>query len=108
MGQITESRRRQIQRKGRIMRLMTGDKSKSVSLMGYAPPPTVATIDATLPVQAFIAQILNDELSAAGYGPPLKGDRLFDGVREYTLTDASPVYDGADLCGWTLMTAGGT
>ena len=108
MGQITDSRRRQIQRKGRIMRLMTQDKSKSVSLMGYAPPPTAATIDATLPVQAFIAQILNDELSAAGYGPPLKGDRLFDGVREYTLTDASPVYDGADLCGWTLITAGGT
>lgn len=108
MGQVTESRRRQIQRKGRIMRLMTRDKSKSVSLMGYAPPPTDATIDATLPAQSFTAQILNDELSAAGYGPPIKGDRLFDGVREYTLTDASPVYDGASLCGWALITTGGT
>ena len=108
MSYRADRRRRQIRSKGRPMRLVTANKIKSVELLGYAPPPTAATIDATLPTQSFIAQILNDELSAAGYGPPLKGDRLFDGVREYTLTDASPVYDGATLCGWALITAGGT
>lgn len=107
IGYSTQRRRRQIRAKGRPMTLESGD-GKTVSLTGYAPPPTIATIDGSVPRQSYVAQITNDELAAAGYTKPGNGDTLTDGPRRYTLTDASPVYDRGALCGWVLIAAGGT
>lgn len=107
MGWITLSRRRQIHAKGRQMRLMTADQKTSVTVMGYAPPAQAAQIADATAQTAFIAQITNDELASSGYGSPGALDRLRDGARTYTLTDATAVYDGPTLCGWTLIAAGG-
>jgi hypothetical protein len=107
MGWITTSRRRQINAKGRQMVLMTADKEKPVTVQGYAPPAQVADIADATAKTAFICQITNDELASSGYGPPAALDRLKDGSKLYTLTDATPVYDGPTLCGWTLIAAGG-
>lgn len=107
MGWVTTSRRRQISAKGRQMVLRRVDGNTSVTVQGYAPPAQSADImDATVKA-SFICQITNDELASSGYGSPAAMDRLRDGPKLYTLTDATPVYDGPTLCGWTLIAAGG-
>ncbi|MGV4855780.1 hypothetical protein [Acetobacter senegalensis] len=107
MSYRTERRRRQISAKGRQMVLMTADRAKSVTVQGYTPPAQVADIADATAKTAFICQITNDELASSGYGPPAAMDRLKDGPKLYTLTDATPVYDGPALSGWTLIAAGG-
>ncbi|KXV33075.1 MAG: hypothetical protein ABF932_00585 [Gluconobacter potus] len=108
MGQITESRRRQIRHKGRMMTLSRSDKSNPVSLIAYSAPPATAALEAGVSVMPFVAETLNDELSAAAYGQPRNMDILTDGGRRYMLTDATAVYDGSEICGWKLFAAGGT
>lgn len=107
MGWITQSRRRQIMAKGRLMLLQMADSSKSVTVLGYAPPAQAAQIVDATAKTAFVCQITNTELTSSGYGAPAALDRLKDGPKLYVLTDATPVYDGATLCGWTLVAAGG-
>ena len=107
MGQISESRRRQIRHKGRMMTLSRVN-GNPVSLIAYSAPPATAALEAGVSVMPFVAETLNDELAAASYGLPRDGDVLTDGGREYTLTDATAVYDGSEICGWKLFAAGGT
>jgi len=107
MGQISESRRRQIRHKGRMMTLSRVN-GNPVSLIAYSAPPATAALEAGVSVMPFVAETLNDELAAAGYGQPRNADILTDGGRQYALTDATPVYDGSMLCGWKLFAAGGT
>ncbi|KDE20255.1 hypothetical protein AZ09_08070 [Acetobacter aceti 1023] len=107
MSYRTDRRRRQIMAKGRPMVLRTADGTTSVTLMGYAPPAQAAQIVDATAKTAFVCQITNTELAASGYGAPAALDRIRDGPRLYVLTDATPVYDGATLCGWTLVAAGG-
>lgn len=78
----------------------------SFSVMGFSSPPQASQLDAGVPVAAFIAQITADETGAKSFVPK-KGDRIVDGPKTYTLTDASPVYDGETICGWALVSAGG-
>ncbi|MFT8591287.1 MAG: hypothetical protein ABF746_08715 [Acetobacter orientalis] len=104
MGQITQSRKRQIKRFGRKMTLSVGDKT--CELIGYAPPPQASQLVEGVAKAAFIAQITADEVNAAGITPGQKM-RLSDGPKSYMLTDATPVYDGQIICGWTLIAAGG-
>lgn len=106
MGWITQSRRRQIMAKGRQMVLTERDDSNPVTLRAYAPPPQSSQLADGMPKAAFIAQTLTDELNAANVTPRALC-RLQDGPKTYTLTDATPVYDGATICGWTLIAAGG-
>lgn len=108
MGYQTARRRRQIRQKGRLMTLSRPDKSDSVLLVAYAAPAATAALASGVSVMPFVAETLNDELAAAQYGTPCNGDRLTDGDRVYTLTDAAPVYDGNQICGWKLLSAGGT
>ena len=108
MGQITESRRRQIRHKGRMMTLSRASGLFPVSLIAYSAPPATAALEAGVSVMPFVAETLNEELDAAAYGLPRNGDILTDGSREYTLTDATAVYDGSVICGWKLFAAGGT
>lgn len=108
MGQRTDRRRRQIRKKGRLMTLSQVNGTNAVTLMAYAAPPTTATLESGVSVMPFVAETLNDELAAAGYGQPANADVLTDGGREYTLTDATAVYDGSEICGWKLIAAGGT
>ncbi|MCC6104766.1 hypothetical protein [Acetobacter sp.] len=107
MSYRTDRRRRQIGAKGRQMVLKTAMGERSVTVQGYAPPAQVADIADATAKTAFVCQITNDELAASGYGAPAPLDKLKDGPKSYTLTDASPVYDGPTLCGWTLIAAGG-
>ncbi|GBQ96451.1 hypothetical protein AA23498_2641 [Acetobacter nitrogenifigens DSM 23921 = NBRC 105050] len=102
----TERRRRQIADKGRMMRLMRADQSQSVSVMAYAPPPQASQLADGVARAPFVAQIGADEVTAAAYMPKPR-DRVEDGPKTYTLTDATPVYDGSTVCGWTLIAAGG-
>lgn len=78
----------------------------TVTVMAYAPPPQASQLVEGVARAAFIAQITADETGGADF-TPLKGDDLTDGPKTYTLTDASPIYDGATLIGWTLVSAGG-
>lgn len=105
MGWITQSRRRQIRAKGRTMQLMRPG-GVSFAILAFAPPPQASQLTDGVPVAAFIAQTTADETGANGFTPK-KGDRITDGPKTYTLTDASPVYDGSVICGWTLVSAGG-
>ena len=107
MGYQTERRRRQIRHKGRMMALSRVN-GNPVSLIAYSAPPATAALEAGVSVMPFVAETLNDELAAASYGLPRNGDVLTDGGREYTLTDATAVYDGGEICGWKLFAAGGT
>lgn len=106
MSYRTDRRRRQITSKGRLMHLMRADSSESIGVMAYAPPPQTAQLFEGVAASTFIAQITTDETSAASFAP-MNGDILKDGEKEYTLTEATPVYDRQDLCGWTLVSAGG-
>jgi len=108
MGQRTDRRRRQIRKKGRLMTLSEANGTNTVTLMAYAAPPTTAALESGVSVMPFVAETLNDELAAAGYGQPANADILTDGGRDYTLTDATAVYDGSEICGWKLIAAGGT
>ena len=108
MGYQAACRRRQIRKKGRLMRLSQANGTKAVTLMAYAAPPATAALESGVSVMPFVAETLNDELAAAGYGQPANADVLTDGGREYTLTDATAVYDGSEICGWKLIAAGGT
>ncbi|GBR07463.1 hypothetical protein [Gluconobacter frateurii] len=113
MGYQTERRRRQIRRKGRMMALSRANNGSlpapvAVNLIAYSAPPATAALEAGVSVMPFVAEILNDELQAAGYGRPHNMDQLKDGDRIYTLTDATAVYDGDQICGWKLFAAGGT
>jgi len=108
MGYQADCRRRQIRKKGRMMTLSRPTGANPVTLMAYAAPPTTAALESGVSVMPFVAETLNDELAAAGYGQPRNADILTDGNREYTLTDAAAVYDGSDICGWKLIAAGGT
>ena len=107
MGYQTERRRRQIRHKGRVMTLSRVN-GNPIPLIAYAAPPATAALEVGVSIMPFAAETLNDELAAASYGVPRNGDILTDGNREYTLTDATPVYDGSMLCGWKLIAAGGT
>ncbi|WP_408870673.1 hypothetical protein [Asaia sp. HN010] len=100
-------RRRQILRAGRSMVLSRADLSESLTVTGYAPPPQAAQLAEGAGRAPFIAQITADETTRSGY-TPRSGDQLRDGPKTYTLTDASPVYDRATLCGWTLIASGGS
>lgn len=106
MGQITETRKRLLARSGRLMVLTARDGSNPVTLRAYAPPPQSSQLADGMPKAAFIAQTLADELNAANVTPRAQF-YLQDGPKTYTLTDATPVYDGANICGWTLIAAGG-
>ena len=106
MGWITQSRRRQIMVKGRQMVLTARDGSNPVTLRAYAPPPQSSQLADGMPKAAFFAQTLADELNAVNVTPRAQF-YLQDGPKTYTLTDATPVYDGATICGWTLIAAGG-
>lgn len=108
MGQCTDRRRRQIRKKGRLMTLSRPSGTKPVTLMAYAAPPATAVLESGVSVMPFVVETLNDELAAAAYGQPANADILTDGGRQYALTDAAPVYDGSELCGWKLIAAGGT
>lgn len=89
------------------MTLYDGEKI-STTVIAFLPPPTVATLDTAIAKQKnVVVEITNDELAAADYGQPCNGDRLTDGPKHYTLTDASPVFDRETLCGWVLIAAGG-
>ena len=107
MGYQAERRRRQIRHKGRIMTLSRVN-GNPVLLIAYSAPPAIAALEAGIAVMPFVAETLNDELAAASYGLPRNGDVLVDGSRQYTLTDATAVYDGSEICGWKLFAAGGT
>lgn len=104
MGWITQARRRQLRAKGRQMVLLSGDVTCPVR--AYAPPPQASQITDGVAQAGFVAQIMADEANAAGITPAQKM-RLRDGPRSYVLTDATPVYDGEVVCGWTLISAGG-
>lgn len=106
MSYRTERRRRLIRTKGRPMVLSHPRDGTSVPVIAYAPPPQAAQLVEGVGRAALIVQIAADETGAAGF-TPIRGDRLVDGPKTYTLTDASPVYDGAVLAGWTLVSAGG-
>ena len=113
MGYQADCRRRQIRKKGRMMTLSHASDGSlpapvPVTLIAYSAPPATAALEAGVSVMPFVAEILNDELQAAGYGRPHKDDRLVDGGRTYTLTDATAVYDGSTICGWKLFASGGT
>lgn len=90
------------------MTLSRADNSNPVQLIAYSAPPTTAALEAGVSVMPFVAETLNDELAAASYGQPLNMDVLTDGGRRYTLTDATAIYDGSEICGWKLFAAGGT
>ena len=107
MSYRTDRRRSLIRRFGRQMMLSRPNGSASLSVLGYAPPPQSAQITADTPQASFICQITSDELRGSSYCIPLNADRLTDGDRTYTLTDATPVYDGPSIAGWTLIAAGG-
>ncbi|MBS1015197.1 hypothetical protein [Acetobacter persici] len=106
MGYRTERRRRQINAKGRPMQLMRPDKSASVTVTAYAPPPQAITLEDGVSVAPFAAQIAATDTAAASY-TPARGDWLLDNGRRYTVTDAVPVYDGPALSGWSLIAKGG-
>ncbi|NVN05344.1 hypothetical protein HW509_06995 [Asaia spathodeae] len=99
-------RRRQILRAGRPMVLSRANLSESLTVTGYAPPPQAAQLAEGAGKAPLIVQITADETARIGY-TPRSGDQLRDGPKTYTLTDASPVYDWATLCGWTLIASGG-
>lgn len=105
MSYRTDRRRRQISTKGRQMVLSRAGGTASVTLMAYAPPAQSAQITNDMAQAPFVAQVMADALS--GYGMPAQDDRVQDGPKTYTLTDAQPVYDGPTVCGWTLIAAGG-
>ncbi|GEM16038.1 hypothetical protein [Gluconobacter oxydans] len=107
MGVAADRRRRQIRHKGRMMTI-SRVSGEPVALIAYSAPPATAALEAGVSVMPFVAETLNDELAAAGYGRPANADILTDGGRQYALTDAAPVYDGSELCGWKLIAAGGT
>lgn len=106
MSYRTERRRRQIMAKGRQMVLTARDDTSPVTLRAYAPPPQSSQLADGMPKAPFIAQTLADELNAANVTPKAQW-HLKDGPKTYSLTDATPVYDGATICGWTLIAAGG-
>lgn len=108
MGYQADCRRRQIRKKGRLMTLSRPSGANPVTLIAYAAPPATSVLESGVSVMPFVAETLNDELAAAGYGQPANADILTDGSREYTLTDATAVYDGSEICGWKLFAAGGT
>ncbi|GFE94866.1 hypothetical protein [Acetobacter persici] len=105
MGWITQARRRQINAKGRPMTIRRPGQSGGVTMQGYAPPAQVSQIVNGMGSAPFVCQVMADALMA--YGHPAKDDTVQDGPKTYTLTDATPVYDGPTLCGWTLIAAGG-
>ncbi|MCP1271218.1 hypothetical protein [Acetobacter cerevisiae] len=105
MGQRTDRRRRQISRKGRPMVIRRSGQTAGVTVQAYAPPAQAAQIIDGMGSAAFLAQVMADALTA--HGTPAKDDTVQDGPKTYTLTDATPVYDGPTLCGWTLIAAGG-
>ncbi len=81
----------------------------SLTVQAYAPPPETGRIVEATAQQPFIAQVTNDEIALRpAFGRPRSKDRLTDGDRTYTLTDAAAVYEGATLIGWTLIAAGGS
>lgn len=106
MGQITETRKRLLARSGRQMVLTARDGSNPITLQAYAPPPQSSQLSDGMPKAPFIAQTLTDELNAVNVTPRAQC-YLQDGPKTYSLTDATPVYDGATICGWTLIAAGG-
>jgi hypothetical protein len=108
MGHSTRRRIRQLNRKGRDMVLAHPGNTDSVTVRGYLPPPDAAQITSEVARVSIVVEIGIAELAAKpGFGDPKPTDKLRDGKRTYTLTDAVPVYDGDTLSGWTLIAAGG-
>ncbi|GAN68325.1 hypothetical protein [Acetobacter orleanensis] len=105
MSYRTDRRHRQIATKGRPMIIRRPGQSAGVTIQAYAPPAQAAQIINGMGSASFIAQTMADALTA--HGLPAKDDTVQDGPKAYTLTDATPVYDGPTLCGWTLIAAGG-
>lgn len=101
---LAEGRARLIARFGRPMVLRRPNGSASVPVQGYAPPAQVASAEDGAPLTQFICQ--TGPLPSA-FGVPQRLDKLIDGPKAYTLADATPVYEGAALIGWTLIAAGG-
>lgn len=89
------------------MVLSRANLSESLTVTGYAPPPQAAQLAEGAGKAPLIAQITADETARSGY-TPRSGDQLRYGPKTYTLTDVSPVYDRATLCGWTLIASGGS
>lgn len=90
------------------MELKRLNPALSATVQGSAPPPVVAQITDATARQPLVIQIMTDGLAEAGFDRPRKQDRIVDSGREYTLTDAAGVYDGATLIGWTLICQGGS
>ena len=91
------------------MLLARATGGESLTVQAYAPPPETSRIVDARAQQPFIAQVTNDELELRPtFGRPRQGDRLTDGGRTYTLSDAAGVYEGQTLIGWTLIAAGGS
>ncbi|UMM63100.1 hypothetical protein [Aristophania vespae] len=103
-----ERRRRQLQKKGRLFQLSRANKSP-FNVLGYGTPPTTVTLNNAAPSQLFLVQIGHAEIEQApDYDHPRNGDKLIDGPKKYTLTDASPIYKKDQLIGWVLIAKGGT
>lgn len=101
---LADGRARLIARFGRPMTLAHADRTASASITGYAPPADIAQTEDGSPRVQFICQ--TGPLPSS-YGTPRRTDKLTDGEKIYTLSDAVPVYEAATLIGWTLIAAGG-
>lgn len=81
----------------------------SLTVQGYAPPPQSGSLVDAEAQQPMLVQIGANELAAKPlFGRPHHGDKLNDGGRTYTITEASAVYEGPAVIGWALVAVGGS
>lgn len=106
MGPLGAARERLTARFGRPLTLRRGAASAGCTgvLTRFAPDELVGTLrqgDARV-------ELLASDLAAAGFPvPPRNPDELRTAANSWTVLFANPVYEGADLIGWSLAVRGG-
>jgi len=110
MAGFAPARRRVLAARGRPMTLRRGTTPPGpvVALLGFPHGFAPGQITGGVQQGDLQIEIGAEEISAAGWtAPPRNPDRLTMDARTWTVLDARPLYDGAELAGFTLWVRGG-
>lgn len=108
-GPHLETRRRVLASRGWAMilrRLVPNADPVDVALLGFARAYRPEEIQGAVKQGDLRVEILNDELSEAGWGAPAHPQKLIDGGRTRTVGSAWPVKEGEAVIGWSLWVTG--
>ena len=110
MGVHGTNRRAILRERGRpmTMRRAIGTSGVTVTLLGFARAFSPGELTGGVQQGDLRIETLADEITGAAWpAPPRNPDRVTMDNRTWTVQGAWPVYEGAELIGWTIWARGG-